>query len=131
MTAADLGLPPHFDVRDLFESLTYPGFLRLAARHWRIGAGEVWRSVSKRAFVKALQRLVPAIRAADLEPAPAGIRAQAVALDGALIDDFMIVELDSVLSVCNAPSPAATASLNVGKLIVEKLALRVEMHPGG
>ena len=120
-----------FDVRDLFESLTYPGFLRLAARHWRIGAGEVWRSVSKRAFVKALQRLVPAIRAADLEPAPAGIRAQAVALDGALIDDFMIVELDSVLSVCNAPSPAATASLNVGKLIVEKLALRVEMHPGG
>jgi len=114
------------DLRDLFESLTYPGFLRLAARHWRIGAGEVWRSLSKRAFVKALGRLVPEIRAEHLEPAPAGIRAQAVAPDGALIDDFMIVEHESVLSVCNAPSPAATASLNVGRLIVEKLAARLD-----
>jgi len=114
------------DLRDLLESLAYPGFLRLAARHWRIGAGEIWRSLSKRAFVKALQRLVPEIRAEDLKPAPAGIRAQAVAPDGALIDDFMIVQHGSVLSVCNAPSPAATASLNVGRLIVEKLVSRLE-----
>ena len=114
-----------FDLRDLFESLTYPGFLRLAAHHWRIGAGEIWRSLSKRAFVTALQRLVPEIRTEDLKPAPAGIRAQAVAPDGALIDDFMIVEDESVLSVCNAPSPAATASLNIGRLIVDKLSTRL------
>jgi L-2-hydroxyglutarate oxidase len=91
---------------DLVESLTYSGFLRLAARYWKTGVGEMWRSVSKSAFVKALQRLLPAIRAEDLEPAPAGVRAQAVAPDGSMVDDFLIRESERVINVCNAPSPA-------------------------
>ncbi len=107
---------------DLAETLTYPGFLRLAAKYWRTGMGEMWRSVSKRAFVRALQRLVPAISEDDLVPAPSGVRAQAVARDGSMIDDFLILESERVVNVCNAPSPAATASLNIGRLIVDRLA---------
>lgn len=110
---------------DLAESLTYPGFLRLAWKHWRAGLQEMWRSFSKRAFVAALQRLVPEIRSEHLVPAPAGVRAQAVAPDGQLVDDFLILESDLVINVCNAPSPAATASLNIGKLIVDKLSDRL------
>jgi (S)-2-hydroxyglutarate dehydrogenase len=109
------------NLADLAGTLTYPGFLKLAARYWRTGLGEMWRSISKAAFVRALQRLVPDIRAEHLEPAPAGVRAQAVARDGSMIDDFLIEETDRVINVCNAPSPAATASLNIGKLIVERL----------
>jgi L-2-hydroxyglutarate oxidase len=110
---------------DLAESLTYPGFLKLAAKHWRMGAGEMWRSVSKRAFVRALQRLVPEITVDDLEPAPAGVRAQAVLSDGSMVDDFLFDETGRVVNVLNAPSPAATASLNIGSLVVDRLAGRV------
>lgn len=110
------------NLRDLFESLTYPGFLRMAAKHWRMGLGEMWRSISKAAFVHALQRLMPEIRSEHLETAPAGVRAQALAHDGSLVDDFLIQENGSIVNVCNAPSPAATSSLNIGRLIVEKLA---------
>ena len=109
------------NVAELFESLTYPGFLKLAAKHWKTGAGEMWRSVSKAAFVKSLQRLLPAIKAEHLEAAPAGVRAQAVSPDGKTVDDFLIVEHERVINICNAPSPGATASLNIGKLIVSKL----------
>lgn len=109
---------------DLMETLTYSGFLRLAAKYWQTGLGEMWRSFSKAAFVRALQHLVPAIQEEDLETAPAGVRAQAIAPDGAMVDDFMIYETERVVSVCNAPSPAATASLNIGRLIVDKLAER-------
>ena len=109
--------------RDLFESCTYPGFLKLAARYWKTGAGEIWRSVSKAAFVRALQKLVPEIRAEHLEVAPAGVRAQALAPEGRLVDDFLIFRNERVLNVCNAPSPAATASLNIGKLITEQLGI--------
>lgn len=109
---------------DLFESLTYPGFVRMALRHWSMGMGEMWRSYNKAAFVRALQRLVPAIKASDLEPAPAGIRAQAVEPDGSLVDDFLIREDQHMVNVLNAPSPAATASLNIGKTITEKLSER-------
>ena len=112
------------NLRDLAESLTYPGFLRLAARHWRTGMEEVWRSLSKAAFVRALQRLVPEITSADLEGAPAGVRAQAVARDGQIVDDFLIEEADRVIHVGNAPSPAATSSLNIGRLVVDRLAAR-------
>jgi L-2-hydroxyglutarate oxidase len=112
------------NLRDLAETLTYSGFLRLAATYWQTGLGEMWRSFSKAAFVKALQHLIPAIQAEDLEPAPAGIRAQAIAPDGAMVDDFMIHETARIVNVCNAPSPAATASLNIGRLIVDKLAER-------
>ena len=109
---------------DLFESLTYPGFIRMALKHWKMGMGEMWRSLSKQAFVRALQRLVPEIKAEDLESAPAGIRAQAVSPDGGLVDDFLIQEADRVVNVCNAPSPAATASLQIGETIVDRLAIR-------
>lgn len=112
------------NLRDLAESLTYPGFLRLAARHWRTGMEEVWRSLSKAAFVRALQRLVPEIRSEHLEAAPAGVRAQAVSRDGQIVDDFLIEEAGRVVHVGNAPSPAATSSLNIGKLIVDRLAPR-------
>ena len=115
-----------FDIypRDLWESLTYRGFLRMGRKHWRMGLGEMWRSLSKAAFVRALQRLIPEIRADDLEPAPAGIRAQAVAPDGSLVDDFLIQESERIVNVCNAPSPAATASLQIGATIVDRLAPR-------
>lgn len=109
---------------DLFSTLTFPGFVKMAAKYWRTGMGEMWRSLSKRAFVKALQRLIPELRAEDLSPAPAGIRAQAVAADGALLDDFAFCETARIVNVINAPSPAATASLSIGKSVVEKLAKR-------
>jgi len=109
------------NLRDLFESLTYPGFLKLAMRNWKTGMGEMWRSCSERAFVKALQRLLPEIRSEHLVAVPAGVRAQALLNDGSLAEDFLIQESDRVVNVCNAPSPAATASLNVGRLIVERL----------
>jgi (S)-2-hydroxyglutarate dehydrogenase len=110
--------------RDLAETLTYPGFLRMAAKYWRTGVGEMWRSFSKRAFVRALQRLVPEIQVEHLIAAPSGVRAQAVGRDGGMLDDFLILQSDRVVNVCNAPSPAATASLNIGRLIVDKLAER-------
>jgi L-2-hydroxyglutarate oxidase len=114
------------NLADLAETLTYPGFLRLALKYWRTGLGEMWRSVSKAAFVRALQRLLPAIRGHDLEPAPAGVRAQAVARDGALVDDFLIREAGRVVNVGNAPSPAATASLAIGERIVDHVTARIE-----
>jgi len=109
------------NLRDLADSLSYPGFLRLAAKYWRTGMGEMWRSLSKRAFVKALQRLVPEIRVEHLVTAPAGVRAQALQRDGSMVDDFLIQSAGRVINVNNAPSPAATASLNVGRLIVDQL----------
>jgi (S)-2-hydroxyglutarate dehydrogenase len=109
---------------DLFETMTYSGFIRMALKHWRMGMGEMWRSFSKAAFVKALQRLMPEIRAEDMHAAPAGIRAQAVLPDGNLVDDFLILESPHMININNAPSPAATASLNIGRLIVEKAAPR-------
>lgn len=109
------------NLRDAAETLSYPGFLRLAKRYWRTGLGEVVRSISKQAFVAALRQLVPDITASDLEPAPAGVRAQAVTARGQLLDDFALVESPQVLHVCNAPSPAATASLEIGRTIAEKL----------
>jgi L-2-hydroxyglutarate oxidase len=112
------------NVGDLWGTLTYPGFIKLGAHYWRMGAGEMWRSISKAAFVKALQRLMPEITAEQLEPMPAGIRAQAVAPDGRMLDDFAFAESARMVHVVNAPSPAATASLSIGKTIVEKLAQR-------
>ena len=108
---------------DLFESVTYPGFQIMAMKHWKMGWGEMWRSFSKQAFVKALQKLVPEIQASHLASAPAGIRAQAVSISGALVDDFLIQNNDRIVNVCNAPSPAATASLNIAEEIILNLAL--------
>ncbi len=106
---------------ELVEALCYPGFLRMAAKYWRTGAGEMWRSFSKRAFVRALSRLIPEICGGHLVAAQAGVRAQAVAPDGRMVDDFLILEKGRVINVCNAPSPAATASLNIGRVIAERL----------
>lgn len=113
--------PGDVNLRDLSETLSYGGFWRLAARHWRQGLGEVHRSLSKAAFVRALQRLIPELRARDLSPAPCGIRAQAVRPDGALEDDFLIARDGRCLHVLNAPSPAATASLAIGELVAAAL----------
>lgn len=112
------------DLRELRETLAYAGFRRLAKRHWRTGLFEMWRSLSKQAFVRSLQRLVPEIRADHLEPAPSGVRAQAVTPSGDLVDDFLVKETARVVNVCNAASPAATAALNVGRYIVDRLAVR-------
>jgi L-2-hydroxyglutarate oxidase LhgO len=106
---------------DLLESLTYPGFVRLAWKYWRTGLGEMWRSVSKQAFVRALQRLLPEIQSEHLIAAPAGVRAQAVTPDGNMVDDFLIQRDDRIIHVGNAPSPAATSSLNIAKMIVNML----------
>jgi L-2-hydroxyglutarate oxidase len=110
------------NLRDLFETLGYSGFRTLALKHWRTGLGEMWRSLSKAAFVRSLQRLVPEIVASDIVSAPAGVRAQAVRPDGAMVDDFEIVSADGAVHVLNAPSPAATAALNIGRLIAERAA---------
>jgi len=110
----------NINARDLIESLTYPGFLRLAGKYWREGMSEMWRSLSKGAFVRALQRLVPEIRSENLVTAPAGVRAQAVGRDGKMIDDFLVQHNERIVHVLNAPSPAATASLNIGKFIVDE-----------
>ena len=108
-------------VGDLAESLTYGGFLKLATRHWQMGVGEIKRSLFKSAFVKALQRLLPEIRSEDLTPCRAGVRAQALAPDGSMIDDFLWVTAPRMVHVCNAPSPAATASLEIGRIIAERV----------
>jgi L-2-hydroxyglutarate oxidase len=110
-----------FNPTDLLESILYSGFQIMAMKHWKMGWGEIWRSYSKAAFVKALQKLVPAIQAEHLSIAPAGIRAQAVTKNGSLVDDFLIQKNERVINVCNAPSPAATASLNIAEEIIQNL----------
>lgn len=111
-----------FDLRDCLETMAYPGFWRLAARHTRAGLKEMHRSFSKKAFVHSLQKLIPEISEDDLVPGEAGVRAQAVRPDGGLVDDFMIISDANAVHVCNAPSPAATASLEIGRAIVDRLA---------
>ncbi|HVO79244.1 MAG TPA: L-2-hydroxyglutarate oxidase [Terriglobales bacterium] len=111
-----------FSLRDTAEALGFRGFRRMAAKHWRHGVGEFYRSFSKRAFVKALQRLLPDIQDADLVADGAGVRAQALKPDGALVDDFQFVCADNMLHVYNVPSPAATASLPIGRTIVQMAA---------
>jgi L-2-hydroxyglutarate oxidase len=106
------------------ESLSWPGFRQVIQKYWRTGLGEMYRSLSKNAFAKALQELIPEIAADDLIPGGAGVRAQACSSDGGLLDDFSIVENEIAVNVCNAPSPAATSSLSIGKTISEKVLLR-------
>ncbi|MER6522496.1 L-2-hydroxyglutarate oxidase [Streptomyces sp. NPDC060334] len=106
--------------RDLADELAWPGSWRMAARHWRYGAGEIRRSLSRRAFTEAVRRLLPAVAASDLVPAAAGVRAQAVLRDGTLVDDFLIREAPRTVHVLNAPSPAATASLPIGREVARR-----------
>ncbi|MCC6409789.1 MAG: L-2-hydroxyglutarate oxidase [Planctomycetes bacterium] len=110
------------NLADLWDVFSYGAFWKLAAKHHRTGGMEVWRSLSKRAFTRSLQRLIPEVREEHLRPAHAGVRAQALAPDGALVDDFLIRKGERILHVCNAPSPAATSSLSIGETLVDELA---------
>ena len=110
-----------FAWRDACSTLTYGGFWRLARRHAGEALREMGRSFSKSAFVRSLQELVPSVRAQDLAPAAPGVRAQALRPDGALVDDFLIVHAPGAVHVLNAPSPAATAALEIGRTIVEEV----------
>ncbi len=104
---------------ELFETLTWPGFLKVAAKYWQTGLGEMYRSFSKTAFTKALQELIPEIQPDDLVAGAAGVRAQACDREGGLLDDFAIFENQQAINVCNAPSPAATSSLSIGQTVSE------------
>jgi L-2-hydroxyglutarate oxidase len=114
-------------LRDIASYLFYPGFWKMARRYWRTGLGEIYRSFSKRAFVKALRRLVPELRMSDVMRAGSGVRAQALLPTGALADDFCIVEGDRMIHVLNAPSPAATASLSIAGTVIDLAGKRFEM----
>jgi L-2-hydroxyglutarate oxidase LhgO len=113
--------PGRISARDLGALLSFPGFWRMGLRHWRIGVGEMWRASRRSSFVAALRRYVPEITADDLLPGPAGVRAQAVASDGTLVDDFVFAESARQLHVLNAPSPAATSSLAIGSVIADRV----------
>ncbi|MBU0910035.1 MAG: L-2-hydroxyglutarate oxidase [Proteobacteria bacterium] len=106
---------------DFFETLAWPGFRKIARKYWRSGLMEMYRSFSKKAFLHALQKLVPEVEEADLLPGGSGVRAQACSRDGRLLDDFFFVEDGRLLHVCNAPSPAATASLAIGEQVTERV----------
>lgn len=112
------------NLKELFETLAWPGFQKVAAKYWETGLGEMYRSFSKAAFTKALQALIPDVQEADLEDGGAGVRAQACDRTGGLLDDFAILETDEAINVINAPSPAATSSLSIGKTVSEKVLIR-------
>jgi L-2-hydroxyglutarate oxidase len=109
-----------FDARDAWDVATWPGFWKMAGKHWRAGMGEQWRSFSRSAFARACAALLPEITEHDLAPGGAGVRAQALSRSGALVDDFAIAEGERMVHVLNAPSPAATASLAIGEEIAAK-----------
>ena len=116
----DVSLP------DLLGTLTYPGFLRLATKYLRTGLAEMWRDWSKGAFLRELQRYIPELRADQIVFGPSGVRAQALARDGTMVDDFDFGGSGRVLHVRNAPSPAATASLAIGRVIAERVGERLD-----
>ena len=118
-------------VRDTAELLAYGGFWRMGMRHWRMGLAESWRSWSAGAFVAALRRLVPEITPVDVARAGSGVRAQALQPDGKLSDDFLIVEAERLVHVLNAPAPAATASITIGRTIAERTAERFGLRARG
>jgi (S)-2-hydroxyglutarate dehydrogenase len=111
-----------FDLRDTAATISYPGFWRFAIRHARFGAGELWRDAVKQAFVRDMQRYVPAVQSDDVELGPCGIRAQALDRNGKLLDDFALEEREHELHVLNAPSPGATSSLAIAGYLAERAA---------
>lgn len=115
-----------FSFKDTYNTFTWPGFQKVTAKYMKIGLGEFYRSYSKKAFVKALQKLLPEITASDLEKGGSGVRAQAVGRNGKLIDDFVIDSNGKIINVLNAPSPAATSSLSIGETIAEKILLNLK-----
>ncbi|AFY31953.1 L-2-hydroxyglutarate oxidase [Calothrix sp. PCC 7507] len=117
-----------FDLRDFTEVMTYPGFWKLAAKHADEGIQEIIRSFSKAAFTSSLQKLIPEVQSQDLVPTHAGVRAQALMNDGKLVDDFLIVQGQNSVHVCNAPSPAATSSLEIGKAILAQISQHSDIY---
>jgi 2-hydroxyglutarate dehydrogenase len=113
--------------RDLLDTLAWPGTWRLVARQWRYGLAEARAAASRRAFVAGLRRYVPELRPADVLPGPVGIRAQALARDGRLVDDFALSVTERALHVRNAPSPAATSSLALARLICDRAEEELEI----
>jgi L-2-hydroxyglutarate oxidase len=109
-----------FQWDEFLKTLTWPGFHKVTFRYWQTGLGEVYRSLSKRAFTRALQRLIPEITPDDLEEGGSGVRAQACHRNGSLVDDFVILEKKGIIHVCNAPSPAATSSLAIGEEVARR-----------
>ncbi len=107
--------------KDFMETIAYPGFQKLAMENASEGLREMYRSFSKKQFIKDVQKFIPEIKREDLVPAKAGVRAQALDSDGALLDDFVIIQNKQMIHVCNAPSPAATASIEIGREIVKYL----------
>ncbi len=114
------------NLRELAETLAWPGFHKIVGKYWKTGFGEMYRSFSKAAFTKALQKLIPEIKEEDLIPGGAGVRAQACDRTGGLLDDFLIIENDHAVNVCNAPSPAATSSLSIGLTVADLVLRRIE-----
>ena len=110
-----------FSAADVLDVLRSTGFRRLARQHWRMGAAELWGSMSARAFISRARDYIPALRVGDVEPAPAGVRAQALDPDGSLVDDFRITRVGGLVLVRNAPSPAATSSLAIAEYVVDQL----------
>jgi L-2-hydroxyglutarate oxidase len=104
-------------LRDVLQLAGFRGFWTMAAKYWKTGLGEMYRSLNRHAFWKALNRLLPELRPEDIHPAGSGVRAQAIEASGALVDDFRIVEAERMIHVLNAPSPAATASISIGETI--------------
>jgi L-2-hydroxyglutarate oxidase LhgO len=117
------------DLSEAMQMLLFPGFRKMAWKYWRMGLAEQFRSWIKIAFVKSLQKMVPELQESDLAPGGSGVRAQAVDSNGNLVDDFHFVHSKGMIHVCNVPSPAATASLEIGKEIVDMLAKRFELSP--
>ncbi|MEO1427835.1 MAG: L-2-hydroxyglutarate oxidase [Cyanobacteria bacterium J06632_19] len=118
-----------FNLRDFAEVMSYPGFWKLAAKHSDEGIKEIIRSFSKAAFVKSLQQLIPEVRSEDVVPTHAGVRAQALMNDGKLVDDFLIVKGQNSVHVCNAPSPAATSSIEIGKAVAAEIPEQAHLKP--
>jgi L-2-hydroxyglutarate oxidase len=116
-------------MRETLEMVMFPGFRNLARRYWRVGFQEYRRSFSRSMFVSDLKRLVPELRGADVRPGGAGVRAQAVGPDGVLLDDFCLVDGENMIHVLNAPSPAATASISIGRTIAGHAAGLFSLHP--
>ncbi|MGA0556919.1 L-2-hydroxyglutarate oxidase [Larkinella sp. VNQ87] len=112
------------NLKEFYETLSWPGFQKVAAKYWQTGLGEMYRSFSKTAFTKALQELIPAIQEDDLIEGGSGVRAQACDRTGGLLDDFAILETERAINICNAPSPAATSSLSIGLTVAEKALTR-------
>jgi len=122
------GAPP--DLTEAMETLRFPGFWKMARKYWRMGLAEQYRSWVKAAFAKALQKMVPELKESDLAQGGSGVRAQAVDANGNLVDDFYFVHSAKMIHVCNVPSPAATASLEIGKEIVAMMAQRFGLESG-